>query len=532
MTAPPFGRRGSERRKEGENRPPKTLRFKITVTAAVVVVLTAAGCASWYGWQKHLQDEHTCQNSGPTYVERAPDRECVGVTDGSFNFAPQLGDIENKIKKENDAVLQESGGNYRTVAFLLPIDKKDGGLETTQNTLEQLEGAYAAQLSANKVGVQGKISPKIRLLIASSGTEADWHSIADPILERDVVTQRLAAVAGISLSLDNTNAEVGDLARHGIPVIGSTITGDNFDNVNNLVRVAPSNGDAVRAGLKYIKQKFNRFMFVEDMNRSDKFTMTLNNDFESGFKDLGVSLATRTFDSTGEKSINDPVGQQVQTNLSQAVDAICGLPGTAPVAVPFGGRGRELDVLIEALASRTCSDTPVTIVTGDAVTNMSTQNLQNYLGKKIQVIYMGEASGDEWSGKVPSSQYPGFGSNLNSQKKGFALFKQASQMANIPMSYAADGNGMMGYDASLAAIFAIRLASIKPSAPPGPQILRDVVSELDVIQGPYALYGASGEIQFNYPVGPDKSNPVGKVVPVLQENANGKPTLLALEPGQ
>jgi hypothetical protein len=85
---------------------------------------------------------------------------------------------------------------------------------------------------------------------------------------------------------------------------------------------------------------------------------------------------------------------------------------------------------------------------------------------------------------------------------------------------------MMGYDAALTSIASIRLAGA--SATTGV-----VAQELAAIQGHFAVLGASGPIIFspdyNSPASRG-SNPVGKLVPILQLPPNGTTRFIALEP--
>lgn len=522
MIARPFRRRGAQQ----ENRPPRTPRFKIITSVVVVVVLAAAAYGGWV----INQELHTCASSAWTDVQHAPGGECVGVTDGSWPFRPQLKSIEADIKQENDRVQKIPG--HETMAFLLPVDQSGEGLQTTQDTLEQLQGAYAAQRYFNHYAVNDHLSPPIRLLIASSGTQANYHSITDPILESDVSSQRLDAIAGISLSLDSTDAEVKTLTGYGIPVIGSIITGDEFSGgYAPLVRVSPSNADQVQAMLRYIKPKFDRFTLVQDDNPADQFSQSLGQEFKSEFEsNYHQTLNPQTFDSSGESGVNSPAGQQVQNRMDQVTDSICS--DSSPEAVLFGGRGQDLGRLIKSLAGRNCSSTPVTVVTGDAITNITAADLKTDLSNagKISVLDMGEASGDEWNYASNSAQYKALSpETVAAGKSGFHRFHEAVEFTKLGVN-TADGDAMMGYDAALTSIFAIRLADINHGTSPR-QALRDVSGEFNAIQGNQILNGASGPIQFHYfPGNPQRSDPFGKVVPILQVQPDGTPKLIALEP--
>jgi hypothetical protein len=76
---------------------------------------------------------------------------------------------------------------------------------------------------------------------------------------------------------------------------------------------------------------------------------------------------------------------------------------------------------------------------------------------------------------------------------------------------------MMGYDAMLTSISAIRLAGTAPSR-------TAVIEELSALQGSRTVLGASGPIDLSASYqcpGCQGSNPVGKVIPILLLSPNG-----------
>jgi hypothetical protein len=332
----------------------------------------------------------TCSNSGLTLVLRAAG-ECVGVTDGSYVFAPPLQKVEGMIEAENRRV-RSTGPNYVSMAYLLPLSAT-GGAEPVKAETEQLEGAYAAQNYANRHNVQGT-APMIQLLVASSDANAAGYSTTDKIIEGDVAAQRLVAVAGIGISLGTTLAEVHDLTANGIPVIGSTITSDIFDNIPGLVRVAPSETQEINAALAYIKPITRTAMLISDANPADIYATTLAADFSRGFSDkthfIGVP---ESYDTAGDINGSGPVAEATANQLSLMAPEIC---AAHPDVVLFAGRGQELAMLISDLESKPCSF-PVTILTGNGAANMPNIPLVGRaLRGKVMLDYAGEASPSQW----------------------------------------------------------------------------------------------------------------------------------------
>jgi hypothetical protein len=463
----------------------------------------------------------TCSISGPTLVLHAAG-ECVGVTDGSYLFDPALAKIENKIKTENRRV-GSTGDSYVSMAYVMPVPAP-GYAGSAEAADEQLEGAYAAQYYANRHNVQGT-APLIQLLIASSGTQAAGYAATDKIIKSDVAADHLVAVAGIGVSLNSTLAEVRDLTEDGIPVIGSTISSDIFDNVADLVRVAPSNTQQINAALAYIKPRTRTAMLIADTNQTDMYDATLTASFTRLFPDKTHLIdATERYDTAGASSGSGPIAEMVANEIAQMPEGIC---AEHPDVVLFAGRGRELAELIGALSSRPCPHLPVTILTGGDAANMPVTPLViSALRSGVTLDYPGEANPQEWEQPEAGSAYQGIPATVIRQgRQGFSQFSKAFSRL-FAMAPDDDGNAMMGYDALLTGITSIRLAGEGATS-------AAVAQDFNAIQGTRAVSGASGPIALsaNYtdPGGQGGSNPVGKVVPVLQLLPNAAIRFLALK---
>jgi len=511
-----------------------TPRRRAIIAACAVLVLAGSGCGVW-GALNHISDDRvaaakarvaharllaiaheTCMNRGATVVMwegEGAARECVGLTDGSFPFAqgnPAMATVLKDIKAEDSSVRQQAakGARYVSIAYLLPISAT-GGVEPINTAIEQLEGAYTAQLYANQNNVQGGTSPLIQLLVASSGTSAAQWKHTDQFIENDVHSQHLVAVAGIGVSLTTTIAEVRQLAGEDIPVFGGGISSDAFNHVPNMVRVVPSNADDVRAALEFI-QGASSAILIEDTNPSDSYSATLGNEYFNGFTEkCGQCIqGPLSYDTSGEVSPKDPVGQNVNSSIGEMMSEIC---GSSTPLVLFAGRGRELALLLSDLDTRICQTKPITIVTGDDITDMPpvplSKTVSHGLGN-VKVYYSGDANPDEWQ--------QGSGSVFTSGQQGFSQFYNTfeSKFAGVAL---ADGNAMIGYDAMFTSINAARLVGSARLSP------EDVASKLSLLQGVDQVLGASGPIDLSadYSHNDMASNPVNKVVPILQWTPGG-----------
>ena len=261
--------------------------------------------------------------------------------------------------------------DYVSIVLLLPISSDSGSILSMANALEQLRGAYTAQHHANRDDVEG-IRPSIQLLIANNGYQANAWSQTDSIIEQAAAKQHIAAVAGLGLSLDTTESAAKQLTAAGLQVVGATITSDHFDNIRNLIRVSPANQDATSVAATYARSVSGRALLVEDENVGDTYDVTVVAGFRKYPDATHLIVGRETYDTTARDNANTPALTQaaqavVDNRISQMPADIC---LAQPAVVLFGGRGRDLATLVVALKDRPCADKPITIVSGDDVTNL------------------------------------------------------------------------------------------------------------------------------------------------------------------
>jgi hypothetical protein len=508
-----------------------TIRTKvIRVTAAVVAVaaLGVGGGAIWHDHQaaqgrerlaRRVQALSCGKNSGPTMVTRDnPQRECVGITDGSYHFVPghnALTTVEGKIAAEDVKVRARHG--YVSVAYLLPISPKAESVMPLNSAIEQLEGAYAQVFAYNN---QQKYPP-IQLLIASNGDGAGQYAMTDKYIKDAVASQHLVAVAGIGVSLTQTEAAVNDLtgvsprvpALQRIPVFASSITADIFDNVPNMVRVVPDNQDEVAALLDFARQsRWKDAVLVYDKKKGDTYSQTLLSHFRASWTDAGRAVTSYQAYDTSEYNTPGSGAVAIADNrLEGAAAEIC---QAAPDVVLFAGRHGELGRLIHWFSDR-CSTQPLTVVTGDDATNLSATALSDLKQTKVTLYYAANANPHEWNG--------GSGAVYSAGRQGFGDFSKQF-LADFPVRSMRDGNAMMGWDATLTAATAINLAGPKHCT------VAAVASEIDELQDPDAVKGATGQIAFSAdPASLDRSNPQKKGVPILSVGSSGGVSFRTLE---
>jgi ABC-type branched-subunit amino acid transport system substrate-binding protein len=497
-----------------------TRRARRAVALALAGVLAGILFAS-YAAVKHywFPGTNPCLVRGATVVLHEGDAgACVGLSDGSFDFDPSLAAVDREIRQENQRVTAAHPTAYVSVVLLLPISSGSGSLLSMANALEQVRGAYVAQYRANRGSVEG-ITPYIQLLIASNGYQANQWSQTDRIIEDAADREHIAAVTGLGLSLDTTESAAKQLTAAGMPVIGATITSDHFDNIRNLIRVAPSNRDAISVAVAYARLGFARGLLIEDENAGDTYDATVVAGFEKFTDTTHQIIGREPYDTTTRDNATSPevqrlADEQIRNRLSQMAPDIC---LAQPAVVLFAGRGRDLAYLLDALSNRVCQDKQITIVTGDDVTNIQySAAVRQSLASNVTVDYSGVANPDEWKGASERAQRKGL--------QGFDVFNGLFQKL-FPDAALSDGNTMMAYDAVLAGVSAIRLTSL----PQPPRYA--VAGEFSALQGEHIVLGASGPLLFvpDYNHSANGSDPVRKPVPILRLLPGGGSEFVALK---
>jgi hypothetical protein len=491
-----------------------TRRMRVILAGGLALLIAAAGAGIAWGVIGLARVDHSCLIGGATYVtHQGAASECVGVTDGSFDFDPRLHAVEQDILKENKGIVAAHPDSYVSVVLLLPISASATSILSMANAIQQLRGAYTAQHHVNRDDVEGRI-PYIQLLIASNGDQANQWSAADDAIENLAAAQHVDAVTGLGVSLDQTEAAARQLTSWGLPVVGATITSDHFDNIKNLIRVSPDNQDAISVAVDYARTAsgFTRAELIEDESTNDTYDATVVAAFkkypDNTHQIVGKELYDTSFRNQQlSRAARAQAEQIVKNRISQMPADIC---LAQPAVVLFAGRGQDLAELVADLANRPCGDKskPITIISGDDVTNLPfspavSQGLQN----GVSVVYAGVANLDEWS----AASGPGTAQG----RSGFAMFSQIFR-ALFPAGPSADSNTMMAYDAALTAVSAIRLTL-------QPQPSKDaVIAELSALHGSHTVSGASGPIAFTADYLSGKgSNPIGKAIPMLALNPDG-----------
>ncbi|AQA09382.1 hypothetical protein GCM10009548_83960 [Streptomyces malaysiensis subsp. malaysiensis] len=364
---------------------------------ALLTVGAVAVCF-WLVWS-FVQKPDTCADG----VERTGG-ECIGVNGEGYDFGtPEIHDVSRAIAEENKKI---DGRPHVTVALMLPLQADKPALRRQMRS--DLQGAYLGQRQANEG--EGE-PPKIRLVLANPGRAyKQQQKVVDTLLRMaDSSKDRLRAVTGFNLSLDDTREAVERLTQHKVPVLASRISGDEIANADRtdgtakprfpgLARLIPTNHDAAQALANFNGERGrqNRKTVLVYDKRSDGYNESLAKAF-SGIEEQGPpGPAAMPFESP---AIDEPGSTGNQ--FSQTANNIC---DSGADTIYFAGRTLHLRILALKLAQVDCENRHYTIVSGsDAaslrqdMTEKDWQQLRGEGGKaKVTVQYAAPAHPDAW----------------------------------------------------------------------------------------------------------------------------------------
>ncbi|MFD5712733.1 ABC transporter substrate-binding protein [Streptomyces pharetrae] len=449
------------------------------------------------------REDRSC---APGVVRLEGSDECVGVSTTAYDFGqPRLRELLAAIDRENRSLKE---GSYVTVALLEPFTATDR--DTVNHVLHQLQGTYLAQYQANH-SANGQ-TPAIRLALANLGAGGQhWEHTVGRLAELAKGPERLRAVTGIGQSTENTKNAVRELTRHGIPVIGSSITADDLANGQNgtdpfpgLARVAPTNTDEARALASFAKVTAGRALLVYD-KPGDPYTRTLQKSFSRLIE--GSPYEPQPFTPPADRSQE---GTTANT-FRQITHLVCDT-SRATDTILFAGRHTQLRQFVNALGGRGCQDRKFTVLTGDEGSYLTgDHDLDRDALRNLSVRYTALAHPDAFTeDPVPSGGSAADTTALN----GLLASGRGEPVGPIGPVSLEDGQLIIAYDAMRLAVHGIREAT--PDGRTDPP-LTDVGLQWPQVKGSLRVNGASGWICLDV-----HGNPYDKAVPIVELTAQGR----------
>ncbi len=344
-----------------------------SVRASLALALVGVAVGAGLAWGNHK------------YVASRPVTACGAgcVTDGTLYFSTdaQMREIEGEIAQENASV---RSGRYKTIVLLDPFTYSAGGTVSQSRMVDELAGALAAQKAVNEQAAREQApsaSPSaIQLLLANEGTSAE-EGAAEAVAQIQALKapDRIAAVAGMGLSVAATQIAAMTLAASHLPMFGAVTTADEFDSVNlpSFYQVVPDVESQVQTLLNAANIPPDQQVALIDSDQpGDIYSAFLRIDFTTALKPQ-VMPADLAFDPTSDPAtVGEKFTDYTSSVCSENNNVPKGSKGSAdrpPQFVLFAGRASSLPALIQVLQqSVVCNGQSVTILTGSDANDLPT----------------------------------------------------------------------------------------------------------------------------------------------------------------
>ncbi|MGP4114884.1 ABC transporter substrate-binding protein [Streptomyces sp. 4N509B] len=430
--------------------PPPGGPLQWTVVGALLAGLLA------YGVVVVIDRSRPDTSCGPGVERHGPHEECVGVTDGSYVFAPYLAEISARIARENDDVVRQSERAndpvpYVTVAFILPLTSDDP-IEQGHMRRE-VQGAHLAQLHAN----EQEERPAIRLVLANAGRASEqWRPAAERLAEMArSPEERLRVVTGFDVSTGNTEAAIRYLTNQAnLPMVVGPLTADDLANgpdtpdaYPGLVKVVPDNSDQAEAlASLYEDIAPERTLLVEDLRQNDNYIRSLSEVFREHTS--GSPHIPQPFRSPDD--INDEAN--LANDFRQMINTVCDMDGVDTIY--FAGRNVQLRMFVNALGQRGCDEKDYTVVTISGASTLITDEQLDWsaLEGGITVRYTTVTHPDAWTTGSP----PATGGSAADFHELTEVIEEAGMEREVRLD---DSRAIVMYDAVRTAIQGVRNAA-------------------------------------------------------------------------
>jgi ABC-type branched-subunit amino acid transport system substrate-binding protein len=398
-----------------------------------------------------------------------------------------MGRVLDAINKENSAVRAAAGRPWVSVVLLTPLTPAPGSDVTVARMVDELRGAYEAQLA-----LEGSAGIGVQLLVDNEGTslEANEGPAVRQLLSV-AVADHVVAVLGPGVSNAATGAAATVLDTRGMPMFGFVTSADRFSappgpgQYPDLVQVIPN----VTAQVGQLARELGPLrstVLVYDSSTSDYYTGDLSADFGHAF---AASL-------TGEPQPYTP-DEDPKSQFRVTAEEVCS-PSVTPVVL-YAGRQVVLSAFISQLmAYGGCAGKDVTIVTGSDGDGVAPSSTADRPGEgRVSVVYSDVVDLGKLTAPFQS--------------------RYRTDLAKIDPGAAGLGDTWMvtAYDALSAAGTAIQQAYTDPEA--GIPTRASVLTWVDRLNGVLKIPGATGAFSLD-----NHGRLVGFTVPVYVDTQGGR----------
>jgi hypothetical protein len=314
----------------------------------------------------------------PVKVPQPPCLPCI--SDGSRVFPGDdqaMQSVLAAIAKENAGVRAHKGHPYVSIMVLNPMTPGVGSDLTPTRMVDELRGAYLAQVNMNATGTLG-----IQLLLDDEGTSTELDE--GPAVKQLMTIagpDHIVAVAGDGVSNAQTAAAASALVRNGMPIFGGLTAADAFNGntFNGMIQVVPDVAEEVTQLAASLPTP-RTAVLVYDQQATDYYTSDLRTNFTT---DYAKSL-------TDEAQPYTPNVTDTNVEFEAIADEVCYTSGRPPVVL-YAGRDAVLAALVQQFQDDgNCHGKKITMVTGGDGDGLDPAVTASVSGQgQVSVIYTG-----------------------------------------------------------------------------------------------------------------------------------------------
>ena len=458
-------------------------------------------------------------------VEKAPDGEYIGLSDGSFAFdttrldgvtkqqgAEKLraGDVGTALSLWHEAVTRDTNvaealiylENQRVLSsgdpyVTLVVGTMDTGTYVSLGR-DDLQGAYIAQKEYNN---GHKLAGKflVRLLIASTGNDKAYADIvAKQIVQAAKSDPSIVGVMGWPYSSRTLNV-VQTLTDAHIPIVSQMASSVLLTNVSPyFFRIVPPDSTQAATGAIFTENILHAKAAALFIDPSDAYSDSIGNAFKQKFESDGNHVVVTEHYTVGKP---ETVAATLQDALLHTPDVIY-----------FAGLADDANALLAHLPT-TGQFAQIKVVGGDGLYSIGSYSKDAVVQQNFhRLCFSAFAYADTW-GYLGAKVQPAFFSDYP------ASFDPYQQHGTGDYGYSrADGDVILSYDATIVLLDAYQKVlstqeSVTAATHVTPAELRDALAS---ITDANAIQGVTGRIAFG-----TNNDPVNKVVVMLAVSQTG-----------
>ena len=458
-------------------------------------------------------------------VEKAPDGEYIGLSDGSYAFDTQrpdgvtkqqgatkllAGDVGSALSLWHEAVTRDTNDpealiyleNQRVISsgnpyVTLVVGTMDTGTYVNLGR-DDLQGAYVVQREYND---GQKLSGKflVRLLVASTGNDSAYADVvAKQIVRAAKSDPSIVGVMGWPYSSRTLNV-VQTLTEAHIPIVSQMASSVLLTGVSPyFFRIVPPDSTQAATGAVFTENILHARAAALFIDSSDAYSVSIGNAFKQKFQSDGNQVVVTEHYTVGKPT----------TVVTALQDALLHNPDV----IYFAGLATDANTVLAHLPTEGQFAT-IKVVGGDGLYSIGSYSKDAVVQRNFhRLCFSAFAYADTW-GYLGAKTQPAFFSDYP------ALFDPYQQHGKGAYGYSrADGDVILSYDATAVLLDAYQKvlatkASITVATNVTSSELRDALASITDTD---AVQGVTGRIAFG-----TNGDPVNKAVVMLAVSRRG-----------